>query len=309
MHIINRLLGLVGLRLSREARQIDQRVARQEIVELKIGHTVLRVPTQSALYDVYRRYPNYMSELGRVASIVWAKYPSALFVDIGANIGDTAAIVRAACKAPILCVEGDPLHKEILQENARRIGDIHLKFLYLSDKEESLSVLIEKEGSNSTVIPSNEDLSRSVDFTTLDKLLDEFEGRQVKLLKIDTEGFDPKILRGSSGLLRKDRPVVVFEHNRENLMRVGEDNLSSFHQLKDAGYQQVLVWDAYGRLLLGTDLQDDGILQDLHGYVRFENGHLGKVLYLDVCAFHKLDSDLALACLEQERGLRERSLC
>lgn len=38
---------------------------------------------------------------------------------------------------------------------------------------------------------------------------------RVALVKIDAEGYEPRVLAGMSALLRRDRPVVVLERNRD----------------------------------------------------------------------------------------------
>lgn len=37
----------------------------------------------------------------------------------------------------------------------------------------------------------------------------------VKLVKIDAEGYEPNVLAGMTGLLTRDRPVVILERNKE----------------------------------------------------------------------------------------------
>ena len=37
----------------------------------------------------------------------------------------------------------------------------------------------------------------------------------VRLVKIDAEGYEPKVLAGMTALLRRDRPVVILERNAE----------------------------------------------------------------------------------------------
>jgi FkbM family methyltransferase len=41
-------------------------------------------------------------------------------IDIGANVGDSVAIVREQSDYPILCIEGNETYFQILEENLRR---------------------------------------------------------------------------------------------------------------------------------------------------------------------------------------------
>jgi FkbM family methyltransferase len=274
---------------------------------MKIGKFDLLVPPQSPLYETYRDNPKLNSELGRIASSVYTKYPEMVSVDVGANIGDTAAIIRSVCPAPIVCVDGDELLGHVLAENIRMLGDATVVQVYLSDNREEQHVCIQKEGWNNTLLPvASEGRGKQIRFLPLDDALKDIDLHRVKLLKIDTEGFDARVLRGSRNILKIGRPVVIFEYNRENLSPLSEDGLSIFAGLKNHGYHSALFWDDRGRFLLGTSLNDMTIIEDLHDYVDFREKPLGYIYYLDICLFHECDQDLAEKCLAAERRAREQ---
>jgi hypothetical protein len=66
-------------------------------------------------------FPHYRENLGRLAAAVERKYPDRGFIDVGANVGDNAAIVRAHSSLPILCIEGSEFRYEILKKNIRSL--------------------------------------------------------------------------------------------------------------------------------------------------------------------------------------------
>jgi hypothetical protein len=66
-------------------------------------------------------FPHYRENLGRLAAAVERKYPGRGFIDVGANVGDNAAIVRAHSSLPILCIEGSEFRYEILKKNVRSL--------------------------------------------------------------------------------------------------------------------------------------------------------------------------------------------
>jgi|SRR6516162_9585411 hypothetical protein len=150
MNPVNRLLKKFGMRVVR----LSFAPARTTTLPMKIGRFDLLVPPQSPLYETYRDNPRFNSELGRIASSVYAKYPEMVGVDVGANIGDTAAIIRSFCPAPIVCVEGDELLGYVLTENLRVLGDATVVQVYLSDSREQQHVCIQKEGWNNTLRPA-----------------------------------------------------------------------------------------------------------------------------------------------------------
>lgn len=83
----------------------------------------LLMPLEHALPDYRVSFPDYGANLGRIARRVVHKYPTATIVDIGANIGDSAAIIHHyAGRAAILCIEPSEEYFHYLVQNAASIG-------------------------------------------------------------------------------------------------------------------------------------------------------------------------------------------
>jgi FkbM family methyltransferase len=253
----------------------------------------------------YAEYPETNQALGRLAEMVGRKRPHSGIVDIGANCGDTAAIIRSSTDLPILCVEGDDGLFKTLSANGVQLPEVTLVQHYLGEKTETGSVKVEKEGWNNTLVPSAGE-GRQIRLTRFDELEHPWlTTHTVGLLKCDTEGFDIRILFGARGVLQRDHPVLHFEYNRENLSGIGEDGLRLFPYLSGLGYRSVLFYDAFGRFLLSTDLQNESLILDLHDYA---DGVHGKVYYYDIAAFHETDEELAREFVKSERAYRAKTL-
>ena len=59
--------------------------------------------------------------LGRLVTLAYGKYPDLAVIDVGSNVGDTAAVIKAGADVPVFCIEGDPQIYPILQRNTRRL--------------------------------------------------------------------------------------------------------------------------------------------------------------------------------------------
>src|SRR5690242_20605269 len=136
MNPVNRVLSLVGLSIRRTSYESTTTPAESKAtpassqeadVIIHIGGRELLISSFSPLRTLYLNLPNYMAELGRIAGAVHAKYPDMVAVDVGANIGDTAAIIRSGCPAPIICLDGDQSQARILGINARNIGGVEVR--------------------------------------------------------------------------------------------------------------------------------------------------------------------------------------
>src|SRR2546428_597296 len=77
------------------------------------GQTI-RLPWSHNLPNFRRQYPQYSSNVARIAKAIAQKYPDLTIIDIGSNVGDTVAFIRSATMAPILCIEADPRFFELL---------------------------------------------------------------------------------------------------------------------------------------------------------------------------------------------------
>ncbi len=109
-----------------------------------------------------------------------------------------------------------------------------------------------------------------------------------KMIKIDTDGYDLIILRGALKYLETSKPVLFFEYDPYFLQQQDDNGLSIFPILQKIGYQDIIIYDNIGALLLSCNVSDNKILEEIHAYY---SGRGGK-MYCDLCVFHKEDKDV-----------------
>jgi len=203
---------------------------------------------------------------------------------VGANCGDTAALMRSHAKLPILSIEGDPKLYALLQKNSAQLPDITLANVYVGETTGSVSVKIEKQGWNNTLVPS-ETAGSVVQIVRLDELTHPwFNKKKIGLLKADTEGFDVPILFGAEKLLELFKPVIAFEYNRDNMDAIAEPGIRVFPYLESLGYEGLMIYDNYGRYCMTSKVQNFELLKELHQFI--EKPKRG-ILYFDMVAFPK----------------------
>src|ERR1700743_1015316 len=111
----------LAVRLIESIRQLLSRCGNPLIRYEVDGHQLL-MPLSHNL-PLYRKHnADYSSNLGRIALQIANFHPGASAIDIGANIGDSVAIIRGQCSMPVLCIEGDPEFLRILRSNQPVIG-------------------------------------------------------------------------------------------------------------------------------------------------------------------------------------------
>lgn len=259
--------------------------------QVKVGNYLISMPGNNPLVKHYELFPNYNIELGKLAEIINKKYPGCSIIDIGANVGDTIAVVKSVIDIPIIGIEGDEFSYKFLNQNASLFNNLYIINQFLGDNNEQKLVNTEKEGWNTTLIPDATG-KKSITLKTLDEILNDtkLNGRDIKLIKIDAEGFDTIILRGSFNTLAKHNPVLYFEYNRENMDIIGEDGLSTLYALIELGYNNIAFLDNHNRCLMYTSLTQTDIIKQLHDYA---DGINGLIPHYDLCIFHKNDNDIA----------------
>jgi FkbM family methyltransferase len=260
----------------------------------QIGQYRLRLGVNSNWPSYRRSFHLYDTALAQISSVLKVKYPALHAIDVGANFGDTAAVIRESAEIPVLCVEGDPVLLPILKENVARLGPgvvIEPSFVGPNGKAANLD-LADDLGRNTCLIKAI-DAKGSVKLRELQTILSdhpEFSG--AKLLKIDTEGFDFDIIRQSLEFIQSSKPVIFFEyapHFRPNEPRCGLDTIQA---LINVGYSDFIYYDNFGNFLLHCDWSNRVMLSDLDEYLASNRRHGVAVFYFDICALHKEDADL-----------------
>lgn len=227
--------------------------------------------------------PDYSENLGLVSKVVKQKYSTAKAIDVGANIGDSAAILFHHSRMEILCIEGNPKFIPMLEHNCRQIPSTVIETCFVGEVHERVKPV--NTGGTASLEASEE----GIEVKTMSEILAKHpEFKQAKLLKIDTDGFDNKILRASETLLKESKPVLFFEFDPYFLLKQGEVPGAIFPFLKNLNYKHLLLFDNKGRFMCETSTDASALLDDFIHYFN-QQGQA----YLDICALHEEDSDLS----------------
>ena len=190
----------------------------------------------------YRRWPQYTAPLARLVNATASLLDRRVtVVDVGAADGDTAALILERCRRDvhrIVCVEPDAEFYPYLAANFGGRGDIDTHQVMLSDRIGQAATLVR---THSGTASAQGDALRQT--TTLDVLLAQ---RGCDVLKVDTDGFDGRILAGATGLLRACRPTVMFEGHPVAYSATGNDYAQPFRELVRSGYRWFVFFTKEG---------------------------------------------------------------
>jgi FkbM family methyltransferase len=190
---------------------------------------------------IYKQFNNPLLELVYQVSV--AKGRKLVLADIGAAVGDTVFLLQSNLPGKfekIICIDGDAEFFSYLQKNMRQFPFVKCLHALLSDKERQEKNLIRTHAGTASAQGRQHVIS-----VALDNLLAE-ESITIDLLKIDTDGFDGKILCGALCLLKKQLPYIIFEWHPVLYSKTGNDVFLPFKILEDAGYHEFVFFNKYG---------------------------------------------------------------
>ena len=267
---------------------------RKDIYET-IGRHQIRLPRHSEKLNIKQAFRLYDTALGLVASLTKSKYPGLCAIDIGANVGDTAALIRRDSDIPVLCVEGDAQLLPLLRENLDNLGpESEIEPTFVGRRGVYIdSSLIDDPGRNASLIGAVRPWATTA-LRTLDEILSDHPRFSAsKLLKTDTEGFDFEIIHESLGFIKRAKPVLFFEYDPHFCPEDPDAGLATIRLLVGAGYRRFAYYDNFGNYLTDIDSQDQGRFEDLDHYLHSNRLYGTAIYYFDICAFHGDDVDLA----------------
>lgn len=262
--------------------------SRTPFKQVQVGSYSLIANSEHLIEEYLTNHKYYSRNLPRIAKYLESKYPTYAIVDVGANIGDTIALLRSAgVNQMVYLVEGEHTYFELLQQNLKQFTNCKSIHSFLGECNDIAAGVIDAKDGTAKI---KFETGKQTQIRQLDAVAVEHGFETVKLLKTDTDGFDFKILRGSYDLIRKDKPVLFFEYDAAYLNELDPDGNRTLTDLQQLGYSKAIFYDNYGKLLISTELQTTQQLQQLFTYMN--NGD-GAFPYFDVCLFHADDDALA----------------
>lgn len=225
-----------------------------------VGAAELLLPLSHELPFYRHDHPLYDRAIGAIAATAGGPV-----VDVGANVGDTAAEIRSQSDVPILCVEGDDRFFTILKRNAQQLEPVELEHAFV---EAPARGRVERGGGTARIVAGERELRAK----PLARILEEHPTfAEPALVKLDTDGMDVPIVLANLELFARARPVLFFEYDPH--LGATPD---VFDRLLEIGYARMHVYENTGERAETVDLPGS-----IHA--RY-TGH-GGARYADVCVF------------------------
>ncbi|MBB5030466.1 FkbM family methyltransferase [Prosthecobacter vanneervenii] len=197
-------------------------------------------------------------ELGERKLLARLLKPGDVFVDVGANIG-LFAVIAGKCvgsQGVVLAVEPSLPTCKILQSqlDLNKLQNVKICQVGISKESGELELF---QGTNindtfnsfSPPIWEGEYTPTKVPVITFDSLIAQhLAGRPIRLVKIDTEGWECQVLAGGSIFARPDAPELIIEFCDKALLASASSCEALYNALRSLGYTTFVIDMENGKL-------------------------------------------------------------
>lgn len=245
--------------------------------------------TYQRLYPLYDKFLPYL-----------VKYiPDSNIIDIGANVGDTMAMLVKHTNGKIYCVEADTYYFSLLEKNLNEFptmlkDKVELIPAFISDKEETTYTTMRQDGTAKKI--EAEPDSNRIPTYRIDSLVAKQKLSNIGLIKIDTDGYDAECILSCGHVLNELQPYLYWEGEIENNEQM-EKYIESINYMWQNGYQNHFVFDNFGSFIFETD--KTGLIEILQYLKRGNDSKTAKTMYyVDV-----------LSCNEKQAEDARNAIC
>jgi FkbM family methyltransferase len=279
------------MRRSRAHRR-ERSFAAQATRSVRCGNYILECPGSHILLQTGDTQPLRDQAVAFAAQYLGEKYPDSTMIDIGANIGDTAALMASSCRNRLLLVEPSDYYFGLLQRNSTCWPNPTVLKKVLVGAESAAQLGVFHWGGTAEFV-QGEIADAKVPTERLCNLTSE----HVCFVKTDTDGYDFQLLLDGLPWLKQQRPGVLLEVAIRSISDSAvADEL--FTQLHEIGYAHFVVWDDAGwPIIAGATI--DGVRQ-LNRYLQliWTIPHTARIFNYDVLCLQSADADV-LAHIER----------
>jgi FkbM family methyltransferase len=277
----------------------DQNFAGQTPVTFRLCGYDLSLPSKHPLIRFHTPnsniYQPYRDRGLRIVSTALAQLGrQGVAIDVGANVGDTAAVIASSSDLRIVCVEASDFFVQYLRVNVEHHfrDRAEIRHTFISAKAGDPGQALLHWGG--TARPIDRPFSESSGVVPIGDFLAEFS--DVALLKIDTDGFDLVLIEGALEARPRATFPIYFEleitsSQPDEVRAAAERGRAFFQRVVEAGYQRAFVWDDPGRFYGLIDLSDNAAVTNLLNYLT-QVGHR-PVWGFDICLVSDADAQLS----------------
>lgn len=230
--------------LRRRFPAVDERVE----VSLPTGGRMIINPRDYVSYHIYMLG---LYEGDTVRLLLSMLHPGDTFFDIGGHFGQYAvsAGIKVGNGGRVVTFEPGPIQVDYLRKNVQlnSLGNVTVANLALSDAPGELGLHVPSLvdiGKSQLVDPGTDETAVRVRVTTLDEYCLENGIERIDIMKVDVEGAELGVFRGSRRVMREFPPKAIFYESVDVLCKAFGHTPREMHDfMKEAGYAIHVISD------------------------------------------------------------------
>jgi FkbM family methyltransferase len=235
MKISNRNRGIFKYLRKKISRRYLRNVSR-EYIKTKDQLVTFSFDFISQFIAIDGRFEN--QELCLIEKIFKGKLDNKISLDIGANIGNHTVALSKFSRM-VYAFEPNSLVFDVLKLNVRNLRNVKVFNFGVSITNQRIIAkvpLLNCGGGSVSLDEKNIRANQFYEASFTLKSLDQYRilsNKNIGLIKIDVEGHELQALKGMKSLLKKNKPVILFEQNRG----IFKQTSSEVNFMKSIGYK------------------------------------------------------------------------
>jgi len=273
---------------------------KEEDILYQVGNYSIFLPSSHKLPEYQKTFSCYDKKLKYIIRNIGSKSEQNIIIDIGANVGDTAAYIRSFSSSKIYCIEGDSVYLGYLRKNIQNIPNVEVVDYYISGRNRIDNYHVVRVNGTAKLSRFNvsEHNKHKIKNISLEDAILKYNinPTSIELIKIDTDGFDFDILIANKELISKIKPDIFFEYDISFNINDFIDSIELIDMLQLIGYN-FIVYDNFGNLLLVVENNAIEVFTRLNHYLSSCKSNGGGVFYFDIfasvdkCLIHAIVAD------------------
>jgi FkbM family methyltransferase len=265
----------------------------------------LKLPSRHPLASMFKASPRD-AMLAALSKVAFSKDLNH-YIDVGANVGDSAVIIEHFSKAKLSgdLIEPSDFFFPFLVENSKLLHrpTLHQKFASTSYPTADINgILYHWPGNAEVVDASSKVLARIQDQVNVGDLI----RAETALVKVDCEGLDVSIIDAALSNTRGEAPIFYFE---STLKSEGDFNrLQNLFVCLDSNYDRVVVACPSGILIYGGKIDENFWRLATYQLKLHLLGQRERLYYVDIAVFpkaRKLTFDSVLMDMDNFKNPKE----
>jgi FkbM family methyltransferase len=226
-----------------------------QIITLGVLKVILPPDHNLSLYNnLYPEYDKFISK------VVINLPENSSVLDIGANVGDTVGrLIQSNNKLNYYCIEADNFFFDYLNLNVKNFKkniSCKITLIKLLVGLDLQGELIGNHGTKSLLESKNSSNSKIIKSKKIDKIISEYNIKNISLIKCDTDGYDYNVIFSGISYIKKNTPDIFFEYhylNKDSQVNyVGIINI-----LFEIGYKNWTIISNYGKVIFKRINKED----------------------------------------------------